>query len=82
MTTTGEITTVRSEGWTVSLGTAIVRWGRRRAIRAELAAAQRANAGLERRADLEEQLLIQRELQAYRREMERATALQRLYRGP
>jgi hypothetical protein len=80
MSATGEITTVGGEGWAVSLGTAITRWGRRRAVRARLTAEHRA-VGQERRAELEELIFLDEELQAYRREFERTAALARLYRG-
>jgi hypothetical protein len=79
MSATGEITTVGGEGWAVSLGTAIARWGRRRAVRAQLAAEHRAAVGQERRAELEERLLLEEELLAFRREIERTAALVRLY---
>ena len=81
MSATGEITTIGGEGWAVSLGTAITRWGRRRAVRARLAAEHRAAVGQERRAELEELIFLDEEMQAYRREFERTAALARLYRG-
>lgn len=81
MTATGEITTIGRDGWAVTLGTALTRWGRRRAVRADLAADSRTAMTMERRAELEELLLIQRELEAYKREMEHTLAMQRLYRG-
>lgn len=81
MTATGEIRVIRREGWAVMVGAALMRWGRRRAIRADIAAQQRAAIGQERRAQLEEILLVRRELEAHRREVERASALQRLYQG-
>ena len=81
MSATGEITIIRGGGWVESLGFAIVRWGRRRSVRARLVAEQRALVGRERRAELEERLLLERELQAWKRELDRTTALQRLYRG-
>ena len=64
MSATGEITIVASEGWAVSLGTALTRWGRRRAVRARLAAEQRAAVGRERRAELEERILLDEEMRA------------------
>jgi hypothetical protein len=81
MTATGEITTIGRESWVVALGTAITRWGRRRAVRADLAAENAAAMNMERRAELEELLLMQRELEAHKREMEYTLAMQRLYRG-
>jgi len=81
MSATGEITTISGEGWAVSLGTAITRWGRRRAVRAQLGAEHRAAVGQERRAELEELIFLDEEMQAYRREFERTAALARLYRG-
>ncbi len=81
MSATGEITIIRSGSWTESLGFALLRWGRRRSVRARLAAEQRALVGRERRAELEERLLLERELRAWQRELERTSALQRLYRG-
>lgn len=81
MSATGEITIIRGGGWAESLGFALVRWGRRRSVRARLAAEQRALVGRERRAELEERTLLERELQAWKRELDRTNALQRLYRG-
>ena len=57
MSATGEIATIGREGWAVSLGTALARWGRRRAVRAHLAAERRAAVGRERRAELSERML-------------------------
>ena len=79
MSATGEITIIRGGGWAESLGFALVRWGRRRSVRARLAAEQRALVGRERRAELEERLLLEEELLAFRREIERTAALARLY---
>lgn len=81
MSATGEITITRGGNWAEALGFAIVRWGRRRSVRARLAAEQRALVGRERRAELEERMLLERELQAWKRELDRTVALQRLYRG-
>lgn len=50
-------------------------------MRARLAAEQRALVGRERRAELEERMLLERELQQWKRELDRANALHRLYRG-
>ena len=80
MSATGEIATIGREGWAVSLGTALERWGRRRAVRARLAADQRSAEARERRALLTERLLFD-DGQEFRRVFERAAALARLYRG-
>ena len=72
----GDTAPAAREGWLVAAGMRLARWGRRRIVRADL-----ARAGLERRADLEERLLLDRELHAYRRELQRAAALERLYRS-
>lgn len=74
MTGFGDAASSGREGWLVALGMRIARWGRRRTVRADL-----LRAGLERRADLEERLLLDRELHAYRRELQRTDALHRLY---
>jgi hypothetical protein len=76
MSATGAIPTSCDEGWIVALGTALVRWSRRRSARADISEHQ-----YERRAELEERIYIDRELQAHRQEMERSIALQRLYPG-
>ena len=81
MSATGEIATIGREGWAVSLGTALARWGRRRAVRAQEAAELRAIVGRERRAELAERIALDDELQAFKREFERTAALARLYRG-
>ncbi|CAN5405337.1 hypothetical protein BH09ACT4_BH09ACT4_15630 [soil metagenome] len=81
MSATGEITTIGSEGWAASLGTAIARWRRRRAVRAQLAAEGRAAVGQERRAENAERMLLEDELQEFHRVFERTAALARLYRG-
>ncbi|MEO8261937.1 MAG: hypothetical protein ABI566_05140 [Pseudolysinimonas sp.] len=81
MSATGEITIIHGGGWAESLGFALVRWGRRRSVRARRIAEQRALVGRERRAELEEHLLLEHELQTWKRELDRSNALQRLYRG-
>ena len=81
MSATGEIATIGREGWAVSLGTALARWGRRRAVRARLIAERRAAVGQERRAELEERIALDRELLDFKRVFERNAALARMYRG-
>ena len=81
MSATGEIATIGSEGWAVSLGTALTRWGRRRAVRARLTAERRAAVGQERRAELAERYVLDQELLEFKRVFERNAALARMYRG-
>ena len=80
MSATGEISTIGREGWAVSLGTALERWGRRRAVRARLVADQRAAEARERRAELTERVRFDDGAE-FRRVFERAAALARMYRG-
>jgi len=80
MSATGEIATIGREGWAVSLGTALERWGRRRAVRARLATVQRATEARERRAEPAERVFLDAHAE-FMRAFERAAALARLYRG-
>ena len=80
MTMTGEITIVR-ESWIVRLSTALTHWGRRRQIRQELAEIYSYVGEEERRANLEEQLLLDRERRAAQRDLDRVIAMSRLFRG-
>ncbi len=79
MMMTGEITTVR-EGWLVRAAIAVTRWGRRRSIRADISEVYHGEED-ERRASLEEQLLLDRERRAARRELDRTLAMTRMFRG-
>ena len=79
MAMTSEITIIR-EGWIVRLSTAITRWSRRRAIRNDIADIYFGEED-ERRADLEEQLLLDRERRAAQQQVERAIALSAMYRA-
>jgi len=79
MTMTREITIIR-EGWLVRASIAIARWGRRRSIRADLSDVY-FGEDHERRASLEEQLLLNRERQAAVRDLDRITSSRALYRG-
>ena len=58
------------------LATAIARWSRRGSVPADA-----AHDHAQRRDALEDRLRIDRELQAWKRELDRSNALQRLYRG-
>jgi hypothetical protein len=78
MAMTGEITTVR-EGWLVRASLAVARWSRRRTVRADLSEVYFGED--ERRASLEEQVLLSRERQAAERDLDRITSLWALYRG-
>ena len=80
MTITGEITIVR-ESWIVRFSTALTHWGRRRQIRHEIAEIYSYIGEDERRAGLEEQLLLDRERRAAQRDLDRVIAMSRLYRG-
>ena len=79
MTMTGQITTVR-ESWITRLSVAITRWSRRRQIRLDIADIYFGEDD-ERRATLEEQLLLDRERRAARAELDRTIAMSSLYRG-
>lgn len=79
MAMTGEISTVR-EGWLVRASIALTRWGRRRRIRADISEIYFGQED-ERRATLEEQLLLDRERRAARLELDRIKAMSVLYRG-
>lgn len=79
MTTTGEITIV-PESRLVRFAAAVTRWSRRREVRAELSDIYLGEDD-ERRATLEEQLLLDRERRAAQRELDRAVALSALYRA-
>ena len=79
MAMTGEITTVR-EGWLVRAAIALTRWARRRRIRADISDIYFGEED-ERRVSLEEQLLLDRERRAARRELDRISTLSSMYRG-
>ena len=79
MTMTGEIRIVR-EGWLVRASIALTRWSRRRRIRAELSDIYFGEED-ERRASLEEQLLLDRERSAARYELDRILSMSSMYRG-
>jgi hypothetical protein len=79
MAMTGEITTVR-EGWLVQAAMALTRWARRRRIRADIADIYFGEED-ERRASLEEQLLLDRERRAARMELDRIKTMSSMYRG-
>ena len=81
MSATGQITTVGSGYWVVRLGDAVSRWGRRRSVRAEISDIYLGDEHAERRAELEEQLLLDREIRAFEQELERAKNLSILYRA-
>ena len=80
MTMTSDIAIVR-EGWIVRLSSTLTRWSRRRQIRDDLADIYSHVGEDERRARLEEQLLLDRERRAAQRELDRVLALSRLYKG-
>jgi len=79
MAMTGEISIVR-ESRLVRLAAALSRWSRRRGVRADIADIYWGEED-ERRASLEEQLLLDRERRAAQRELERTIAMSQLYRG-
>ena len=81
MTMTGEISIAPiREGLLVRAAMAVTRWGRRRSIRADISEIYFGEQD-ERRASLEEQLLLDRERRAARYELDRTVAMSRLYRG-
>jgi len=79
MAMTGEITTVR-EGWLVRAAIVLTRWARRRSIRADISDIYFGEQD-ERRASLEEQLLLDRERRAARMELDRIHTMSSVYRG-
>ncbi len=79
MAMTGEITIVR-EGWLVRAAIALTRWARRRRVRADISDIY-FGAEDERRASLEEQLLLDRERRAARQDLDRVAAMSATYRG-
>ena len=79
MTLTGEIRIVR-EGWLVRASIAVTRWSRRRRIRADISEIYFGEED-ERRASLEEQLLLDRERRAARQELDRIASMSSMYRG-
>lgn len=81
MTMTGEIRIVPiREGWLVRTALAVTRWSRRRSIRADISEIYFGEED-ERRASLEEQLLLDRERRAARQELDRIISMSSLYRG-
>ena len=79
MAMTGEIRTVR-EGWLVRASIALTRWSRRRRVRADISEIYFGEED-ERRASLEEQLLLDRERRAARQELDRIRSMSTVYRG-
>ena len=79
MTMTGEIRIVR-EGWLVRAAIALTRWSRRRQIRADISEIYFGEED-ERRASLEEQLLLDRERRAARADLDRIMSMSSMYRG-
>jgi hypothetical protein len=79
MTMTGEIRILR-EGWLVRASIALTRWSRRRRIRADISEIYYGEEA-ERRATLKEQLLLDRERNAARYELDRITAMSSMHRG-
>ena len=79
MAMTGEISTVR-EGWLVRASIAFTRWSRRRRVRADISEIYFGEED-ERRASLEEQLLLDRERRAARQELDRIISMSTVYRG-
>jgi hypothetical protein len=79
MTLTGEIRIVR-EGWLVRASIAVTRWSRRRRIRADISEIYFGEED-ERRASLEEQLLLDRERRAARADLDRIMSMSSMYRG-
>jgi hypothetical protein len=79
MAITGDISVVR-EGWLVRASIALTRWSRRRRIRADIADIYFGEED-ERRVSLEEQLLLDRERRAARRELDRIRSMSSMYRG-
>lgn len=78
MSATGQITTIQP-GMIVRLGEALTRWGRRRSVRADISPVY--DEDMERRAELEEQLMLDREIRAFQQELDRAKNLRTLYRA-
>jgi hypothetical protein len=81
MSATGQITTVGRGDWLIRLGDAISRWARRRLVRADLTDVHAGDQSAERRAQLEERMLLERELQAFEHQLARAKNLTAVYRG-
>jgi hypothetical protein len=79
MAMTGEIHTIQ-EGWLVRASIALTRWSRRRRIRADISEIYFGEQD-ERRASLEEQLLLDRERRAARLELDRTIAMASMIRG-
>jgi hypothetical protein len=75
---TGEITIIH-ETRTVRFATALARWARRRAVRADISELYRDDE--ERRATLEEQLMLDRERRAAQAELDRVVAMSAMYRA-
>jgi hypothetical protein len=80
MSATGQITTIQP-GLIERLGLALNRWGRRRSVRADISDIYLGEEHEERRAELEEQLLLDREIRAFEQELDRAKNLRTLYRA-
>ena len=78
MAMTGEITVIR-ETRTVRLATALARWARRRSVRTDISEIYGDDE--ERRATLEEQLLLDRERRAAQAELDRVVAMSAMYRA-
>ncbi len=79
MAMTGEIRTIQ-EGWLVRASIALTRWSRRRRVRSDISEIYFGEQD-ERRASLEEQLLLDRERRAARLELDRAIAMSSMIRG-
>jgi hypothetical protein len=79
MSMTGEISIIR-EGRLVRFAGALMRWSRRRTVRADIADIYFGEEDT-RRERLEQQLLLDRERRAAQAELARTTAMSRLYTG-
>ena len=79
MTMTGEIRIIR-EGWLVRASIALTRWSRRRRVAADISEIYFGEEA-ERRVSLQEQLLLDRERNAARYELDRIMAQASMHRG-
>jgi hypothetical protein len=78
MAMTGEIRVI-PESRIVRIATAVAHWGRRRSVRRDISELYRDDE--ERRATLEEQLLLDRERRAAQLELDRAVAQTAMFRA-
>jgi hypothetical protein len=78
MAMTGEVTIIRATR-TERFATALARWARRRSVRADISEIYRDDE--ERRATLEEQLMLDRERRLAQAELDRVVAMSAMYRA-